>query len=332
MSRELLSAWFGVPAEDWPPNHYRLLGLNIGEADLGLIEQRVQQRISEIRRYQVKHQEAAEEALNRLAQAFVCLTDTTQKKQYDATLNPIPTPELMPTGSRAKEVTLPLPTEPMDEPTIPHAWLFTPGETGPGAPLAVLVEAPPAAVVVPPPPGVMDEVVQAARNSRQARQGLALRQMLFQRIVRTRQLLRSWHALGHYLEDEARQLTRPQAREMYRLIERIEIELHDFPLMGEVGQPGYLIVTLARLDKSKTLVNLAPTQRESLSRDWKSGLKFLRAHREFLREEVQSHRLRPWWEGTTRTVREILNNQPLAALMVLGSLTALGIAVWRVLN
>jgi hypothetical protein len=141
--------------------------------------------------------------------------------------------------------------------------------------------------------------------------------------------MRSWFALGKFLEDETKQLTRPQAREMYKLIERIEEELHDFPLMGEAGQPGYLIVTLTQLDKSKTLVNLAPSQRESLSRDWKAGLKFLKAHRDYLREETRAQRRHSWAAGTLRAARALLNESPLAALVVLLTLLALGVAVWR---
>jgi hypothetical protein len=205
---------------------------------------------------------------------------------------------------------------------------------GPGEPLIV---EPPLPIEPPPPPpppplptpAPVDEVVQAARASPQACQGLATRRALLRRIARTRQLLRSWFALGKYLEDEKKQLTRPQAREMYRLIERIEDELTDFPLMGEAGQPGYLIVTLAQLDKSKTLVNLSPSQRESLSRDWKAGLKFLKAHRDYLREETRTHRRRGWAEGTVRAARALLNESLLAALVVLLALLALGVAVWR---
>ncbi|MGL4553429.1 MAG: hypothetical protein ACRC33_19860 [Gemmataceae bacterium] len=314
MSRELLSAWFGVPAESWPPDHYRLLGLTAGEPDLDLVERRVHERMDEVRRYQVMHPEPATEAMNRLAQAFVCLSDAQQKRAYDATLVPAAPPP-------------PPPPVPPPSPDVPHAWLHTPGEGGPGGAAALVVEPPPAVEVMPPVP--VDVVEQAARASPQARHGLATRRALFQRIARTRQVMRSWFALGRFLEDETRQLTRPQAKEMFKLIERIEEELHDFPLMGEAGQPGYLIVTLTRLDKSKTLVNLAPSQREALSRDWKAGLKFLRAHRDYLRDEVRTHRRRGWWEGTVRSFRAVINEQPLAALVLLLALAALGVAVWR---
>ena len=64
MDRELLCSWFGLPAEAWPPDYYRLLGLPPGEA-AALIEQRVHQS-RRGRRYQVMHPEPATEAMNRL--------------------------------------------------------------------------------------------------------------------------------------------------------------------------------------------------------------------------------------------------------------------------
>jgi hypothetical protein len=83
MSREQICSWLGLPPGEWPPNHYRLLGLEPGESDAGLIEQRVHQRLDAVRRYQMMHPEQATEAMNRLAQAFVCLTEPAAKRRYD---------------------------------------------------------------------------------------------------------------------------------------------------------------------------------------------------------------------------------------------------------
>src|SRR5215470_7828460 len=83
MSHELICSWLGLPADAWPPDHYRLLGLEVGEGDVALIEQQIHQRLDSVRRYQMMHPEQATEAMNRLAQAWVCLTDPAQKKAYD---------------------------------------------------------------------------------------------------------------------------------------------------------------------------------------------------------------------------------------------------------
>src|SRR5437763_2889787 len=86
MNHDVICSWLDLPAGSWPPDHYRLLGLEPGEDDVTLIEQRVHQRLDSVRRYQMMHPEQATEAMNRLAQAFVCLTDPPAKKVYDATL------------------------------------------------------------------------------------------------------------------------------------------------------------------------------------------------------------------------------------------------------
>jgi hypothetical protein len=76
MNHQLICSWLGLPADTWPPDHYRLLGLEPGEDDVVLIEQRVQQRLDAVRRYQMTHPDLATEAMNRLAQALVSLTAT----------------------------------------------------------------------------------------------------------------------------------------------------------------------------------------------------------------------------------------------------------------
>src|SRR5437879_3639394 len=83
MSQELISTWLGLEPGEWPPNHYRLLGLPAGESDADLIEERVHQRLDTVRRYQMMHPDQATEAMNLLAQAFVCLTDPAAKRVYD---------------------------------------------------------------------------------------------------------------------------------------------------------------------------------------------------------------------------------------------------------
>src|SRR5207253_3346185 len=75
--------WLGLPAGAWPPDHYTLLGLSPGEQDVVRIEQHVHDRLAKLRCYQLSNPEQATEAMNRLAQAFMCLTDPEAKKLYD---------------------------------------------------------------------------------------------------------------------------------------------------------------------------------------------------------------------------------------------------------
>ncbi|OAI38940.1 hypothetical protein AYO40_01505 [Planctomycetaceae bacterium SCGC AG-212-D15] len=91
MDRELICKWLGLPSESWPPDHYTLLGLSVGEADVRKIEEHVHDRLVRLRQYQLNHPEQVTEAMNRLAQAFSCLTDPKQKKAYDAAMRPATT-------------------------------------------------------------------------------------------------------------------------------------------------------------------------------------------------------------------------------------------------
>ena len=86
MENDKIRAWLGLPAGNWPPDHYALLGLSPGEVDAARIEQHVHDRLAKLRCYQLSHPEQATEAMNRLAQAFMCLTDPKAKQAYDRTV------------------------------------------------------------------------------------------------------------------------------------------------------------------------------------------------------------------------------------------------------
>lgn len=86
MSHRLICVWLGLPPESWPPDHYALLGLTVGESDVVLIEERVHERLARLRPYQLQHPDQVTVAMNRLAQAFACLTDPESKRAYDVSL------------------------------------------------------------------------------------------------------------------------------------------------------------------------------------------------------------------------------------------------------
>ena len=92
MNHDLICSWLGLPSGEWPPDHYRLLGLEPREGDPRLIEQRVHERLDMVRCYQMMHPEQATEAMNRLAQAFVCLTEPLAKRHYDLNVLGLPVP------------------------------------------------------------------------------------------------------------------------------------------------------------------------------------------------------------------------------------------------
>ena len=115
MSHELICSWLGLSSESWPPDHYRLLGLEPGEGDTALIEQRVHQRIDSVRCYQMRYPEQATEAMRLLARAFDCLTDPAGKRAYDSAL----------AGGSAVATAEP-PTPDVLEARDPLAWLYDP--------------------------------------------------------------------------------------------------------------------------------------------------------------------------------------------------------------
>src|SRR5262245_14389639 len=86
MSAELICSTLGLPADRWPPDHYELLGLPRGTVDAARVEAHVLDRMERLRKLQLTHPDAVTDAMNRLAQALVCLTDPTLKREYDATL------------------------------------------------------------------------------------------------------------------------------------------------------------------------------------------------------------------------------------------------------
>src|SRR5271156_6670330 len=143
MDHALICNWLGLPPDAWPPDYYALLGLAKGEPDVTLIEQHVHDCLARLRPYQLNHPDQVTEAMNRLAQAFPCLTDPESKEAYDVALK-------SPTSARAEAVeVVPPPAEAAEaaqtqtaapaEASDPLAWLFGPWNKA-------VTEAPPAQV------------------------------------------------------------------------------------------------------------------------------------------------------------------------------------------
>ena len=370
MNHELICSWLGLPPGEWPPDHYRLLGLEPGEDNAELIEQRVHQRLDAVRCYQMMHPEQATEAMNRLAQAFVCLMEPATKKAYDATLFGTPAPSEPPAAPAAQPQQadaldwlysppppirpadpMPIEVDPIEytptlapsgppplpvggavNPSTPPPPLRQPPPLPPLPPL--LVEPEPAALVVEaavlePPAEPVDAVLEAAQSG-PARRGIATKRALYRRITRTRRLFRLWNSLGKYLSSPKRRLSRTaDGPDLVRLLDEITTLLRDFPpLLGEAGQPGYLVLALAQVDTVKVFQSFSPHQREALTRDWRAGIKLLLAHRDFLRQELRALRKRPFRQRLLRATWSLLTDQPGTVLLLL-ALLAINIALWR---
>jgi hypothetical protein len=357
MGHELICNWLGLQPDEWPPDHYRLLGLTPGEGDPALIEQRVHQRLDTVRCYQMLHPEQATEAMNRLAQAFVCLTESNTKRLYDASLLGAAAAEMASSPAAATAtaeaspddgamesrdsldfLTAPALAESAGRLVPPPLPSVTDTEEIIQGPATVAVHQP--AMVAPPPLPVLptappapsepiDPVVEAAQSSRHARRGLGTKRALYQRLAQTRQLIRAWNKIGVFLASPKRRpFRRAEVAELLDGIATVRELLARFPpLLGEAGQPGYMVLELDQIEPTH-LQKISARERETLGNDWRAGHKLLTSHRAFLREEVRQLRQRPFRDRLARALHAYVTDQPAVVLLLL-ALLALNIALWR---
>lgn len=356
MSHDLICSWLKLPGKDWPPDHYALLGLKRGETDAARIERHVQMRMEWVRPYQLAHPDQVTEAMTLLAKAFDCLSNQEARKAYDAELLGQPGPK------RTSQVVLSAPASPVS-PSLPKAQAGA-GETKPrpapmpNSPMQTIPPRPdkltmpmplplkpePAAApeqapakttpaVVPPSVEAIaheEAIIQAQRAARSApaRRGLGTKRALYQRISRTRQLIRAWVQAGKFLGDKNYRLKdKTDAIDLVRQLTIIRQHLQDFPpLLGQAGQPGYLVIALARQPEIvKTYQSLDPTLRKSYVRDWEAGLDFLGAYRQFLREEMSKLRRQSRVGRLFRLTRTLIVDHP-GVWLLLGAMVAANIA------
>lgn len=79
--------WLGIPPEDQPPNHYRLLGIRLFESNPDVIDNMADQRMAHLRTFQTgKNARHSQKLLNEVAAARVCLLNSKSKQEYDSRL------------------------------------------------------------------------------------------------------------------------------------------------------------------------------------------------------------------------------------------------------
>jgi hypothetical protein len=79
--------WLGIPPQEQPPNHYRLLAINLFESDADVIEAAADRQMSHLRSYQTgKHSAESQKLLNECAAARVALLNPQKKADYDGQL------------------------------------------------------------------------------------------------------------------------------------------------------------------------------------------------------------------------------------------------------
>jgi len=79
--------WLGIPPKDQPPNHYRLLGLELFEENRSVIDAAANRQMSFIKEYQAgADSELSQKLLNELSAARLCLLSAPAKAAYDEQL------------------------------------------------------------------------------------------------------------------------------------------------------------------------------------------------------------------------------------------------------
>ncbi len=363
MNLDVIANWLQVPVDPWPPDHYTLLGLKKGEEDLDTIEEKAQERLELVRRYQLLHPEPATEAMNRLAQAFVCLTNPKSKAEYDqevlgitpskAETPPITEPAPVSTKSfeddrpvqltehqewffeRLKEqgIETELPTEsstvPPSECEIPEAGL----QETQGAASSLMItdqhELSPEEIAR----RDQEMAEELARSSRRPRKKgkLTTKRTFYYQLAQTRQLLDIWDEAGEFLDSADRKVKGPkEAKRLIAILTKIRLVLRDFPLaIGQAGKPGYLVVALASQSAIvPRFAELNHEQRVALQRDWQTGRKMILAHKKILRGEVNALKSRTWIGKVWRKLKSFFEANP-AAWLLLGGALALMIALVR---
>jgi formylglycine-generating enzyme len=79
--------WLGIAPADQPPNHYRLLGLDLFESDPDVIDAATEQRVVFLRTCATgEHIAESQKLLNEVAAARLCLLNADKKQRYDEQL------------------------------------------------------------------------------------------------------------------------------------------------------------------------------------------------------------------------------------------------------
>jgi hypothetical protein len=142
--------WLGIPPEEQPPHHYRLLGIRLFENDADVIDTAADRQMSHLRSYQSgPHSPLSQKLLNEVAAVRLCLLNAQRKAAYDQQLRSIETPRQATVAEVAREQPISGPTaqpvqRPMPIPSVPvsHPTPISKAKGIPVAPIADVEEIP----------------------------------------------------------------------------------------------------------------------------------------------------------------------------------------------
>ncbi len=79
--------WLGIPPRDQPPHHYRLLGIELFEPDMEVIEAAADRLMAYLQEVSLdENAAAAQKLLNEISAARVCLLTASRREKYDSAL------------------------------------------------------------------------------------------------------------------------------------------------------------------------------------------------------------------------------------------------------
>ena len=103
--------WLGIPPEEQPPNHYRLLGVSVFEPDADVIDAAANQRMAWLQDMASgPHVDLSQKLLNEISAARRCLLNPETKAAYDETLREQLTPAVTSAPTEPAEETPPEPS------------------------------------------------------------------------------------------------------------------------------------------------------------------------------------------------------------------------------
>jgi len=75
--------WLGIPPDEQPPNHYRLLGIGLFESDPDVISNAADRQMAHVRSFQTgRYSELSQKILNELSAARLCLMTRSSARSY----------------------------------------------------------------------------------------------------------------------------------------------------------------------------------------------------------------------------------------------------------
>jgi hypothetical protein len=353
MNQEMLCTWLGLPKSAWPPDPWTLLGLKQGDHPLAIIEERVNDRMQKLRTFQLSYPEEATEGMNRLAEAFIALTEACSKKPAPA--KPAPAPKPQNGAVISKDETSVIERTKLDwrnePPPVRKETASAPeviaGDEPPrvrletaSMPEVIAEDAPAEESTLLSKPFVAPTKVkrqaldpalarELAEESDEATSNLGTLDAVIARVEATRKLLHAWEKVGKFLKAQSKKAPPKECEAFAKRLQAIADVMETYPaFLGHAGKPGYRVVVQARLKIPLLIVrSMTPQQREDLLGDWCDGYKVLLAHRKYLHRLFQSMRSRSGFGLFWVAVRAILNDHPrltLAGMVVVVLLVVIG--------